>query len=639
MSRQEILVSYSCFTDVRYSDLARQSISASSLSSVASASVRRESFARATNYPKPSHYLTHTVNSDVMVPPSMTFESSPVLPSSSDASRIGNERSAKSSQVPLPPKRQSHDKFVHPYANPDLVVPYTPSPETVPSHHPTLGDVSGSDSNTTVTDSTSTRSAAFSVISNETSTTSLASRDLPHGNPRVNGKEISSPVSVLCQGDVGYVDRDTRFLSLHPPPTGFDGPHRGNPRSPTVTLISLQEAQARERFRNNTVHVTVARSKTRFPISDDIPETTEDQTEEMHTTGILACTRTRSTSIGTRHNIIPFPPPQSETREESAISASTSAVPRRALKHKKSGIMWLFSGRNSEGERERSPSQPIPPLADGYTEQNLQIHGAGKTSKTTLTKTSKSSFSPPLSSVASDATLASTSSAPSSGDGPDGKAPSSRRRQPPSLSIVTRTSDHSILTSLAEQRSPTGLNFTPPLSLTVPQSAPPGSTDFSGLKLRPVSTSFSSHFAGFVAGAVEELQHDVHTPSSAASSGTALSPFTPISTRRSDDASAAAIETPGEEYLTIEELQDQLVSAKKAWQLQISELRGQIRDLTSELEDLRVVDHQGYCDVCGRGEPQRRHASLLDEQQPKKVGVVNRPRARTGDTARFASGN
>lgn len=622
-------------------------MSTSSLSSVASASVRRESFARANNHPKLSQYFTqtHTVNSDGMVPPSTTLESVLMLPSSSDASCIGNERTAKSSQVPLLQERQSYDKFVHPYANPDLVAPYTLSPETVPYHQPILGDMSGSDSNSTVADSASTRSAAFSVISNETSSTSLTSRDVPHGNPRVNGKQISSPVSVLRHGDISYVDRDTRFMSLHPPPAGFDGPRRSDPRSTTVTLITLQEAQARERFRNNTVHTTVSRSKLPFPNSDDIPETTEDQAEEMHTAGILARTRARSTSTGSGHKTIPHPPSQpriSETRDESAISTSTSAVPRRALKHKKSGFMRLFGGRISEGEKERSPPPPIPPLVDVYAEESLQIHGTRKTSKTTLTKAPRPSFSPPLRSGASNAALASTNNASlSDGDGPDGKGPSLRRRQPPSLSIVTRTPDHSITTSVAGQNSPTGLNFSTsqPFSLTVPQSAPPGNTDFPGLKLRPVSTSFSSHFAGFVAGAVEELQRDVHTPSSAASSGTALSLFTPVSTRRSDDASATAVETPEEEYLTIKELQDQLVSAKMAWQQQILELRGKIRDLTSELEDLRAADHQVYCEVCGRGEPQRCLASPSDEQQPKKAGVVNRPRARTGDTARFASGN
>lgn len=618
-------------------------MSTSSLaSSATSVSIRSQNVARATNYPKPPQYFTQThgsssratVSLDEMAPPSTA---APILPSSSGVSRLGHERSAKLSLVPLSQERQSHDGFVHPYANPDLVS-YTPSPETIPSQHPILGDVGGNDSNSTVTDSTSTRSAAFSVISTKTSSTSLTSRDIPYGNLRVNGKEISSPMSVLHQSDTSYVDRSAKFLSLHPPPGGFDDPRRNNPRSPTVALISLQEAQARERFRSNTAHPTVSRSKLPFPSSDDIPEVTEDQTEEMDTAGKSAHIRARSTSAGTRHMAVPLPlahPQNAETREESAVSTSVSTVPGRALKHKKSGFLRLFGGRNSEGEKERGPPPPMPPLVDVYAEESLQVHETEKTSKLTLPRVPNSSCSPTLHGGASNATLSSAYSASSDGDGPDGKWPYSRRRQPPSLSIVTKTSDHSIPTVVA-QSSSTSLNFTPPppLSLAVPQSAPPGHRDFPGLKLRPVSTSFGSHFADMVAGGVEELQRDVHTPSSAASSNTALSPFTPVSTRRSDDASVTA-----EEYLTIKGLQDQLVSAKKAWQQQIWELRGQIRDLTSELEDLRAADNQEYCDVCGRGEPRKRHASPSDEQQPKKAGVVNRPRARTGDTARFANGN
>ena len=618
---------------------------ASLASSATSASVRSQNFTRPTNHIKSAHYIaqTHdsltraTVSLDGMVPPATILESCPIRPSSSDAARVV----PKPSLVSLAQERLSHDQFIHPYANPDLVVPYDPSPETIPSHHPISVDMGGSDSNSTVTESTSPISASFSVISNETSTASFTSRDMPHGNLRVNGKEISSPISVLRQSDASYVDRTTKFLSLHPPPVGFEGPLRSNPnpRSPTVTLISLQEAQARERFRGNTVHTTVARPKLPSPNSDDIPEAPEDQTVEMVAGGKMAHTRARSTSAGTRHNTVSLPPAQPEMRDESAVSSHTaSAVPGRALKHKKSGFMRLFGGRNSEGEK--CPPPPIPSIVDVYAEESSQIRG--KSSKSSLPRVPVLKSSSPMlrESGASNATLASSYSAASGGDGPDGKGTSSRRRQPPALSIVTKPSDHSIATSVSGNGSPMGLNFTsppPPLSLTVPQSAPPGGSDFPGLKLRPVSASFSSHFADMVAG--EERRRDVHTPSSAASSNTALSPFTPVSTRRSDDASATAVEAPGEEYLTIKGLQDQLVTAKKAWQQQIWELRGQIRDLTSELEGLREADNQEFCEVCGRGEPRKHHASPSDEQLRKKGSMVNRPRARTGDTARFASGN
>ncbi|KAG9314256.1 hypothetical protein JVU11DRAFT_5044 [Chiua virens] len=602
-------------------DLAKQSMSSSSSSSTStSAYMPQQSFTRTTNYSKSQNISqSHaslpraTVSLDGRSPSSMSFESVHIVPSSCDTFRTSTHPEYGSTPSPVSQERPPRDGFVHPYANPDLVASYTPPSETAPSNHPTLGDMSGSDSNSTVTDSTSPRSAAFSDITAETSSTSLTSRDLPQGNLRVNGKEISLPISVLRQSDVSYVDRNTKFLSLHPPPPGFEGPLRSNPRSPAVALISLQEAQARERVRSSTAHTTPARPKLPFPGADDISEITEDQTEEMDTVSIHA--RTRSISGGTRHKFIPQSPVLSqvtEIREEPLVSVSPNAVSGRVLKHKKSGFMRLFSGRNSEGDKERSPPPILP--TDVHAEQSLQV---GRPSK--LTKASRPSFSPMLrASSASNTT-----------------------RQPPSLSIITKASDHNVATPAPGHASATVSNFTPPqpLSLTVPQSAPPGNTDFTGLKLRPVSTSFSAHFADIVTGTVEAVQRDVHTPSSIASSITALSPFTPVSVRRSDDVSTSAIETSVEEQLTIKGLQDQLVSAEEARQQQIWELRGQIRDLTVELEDLRAVDNKLYCEVCGRGDPQGRQASPSHEQQPKKVGVVNRPRVRTGDTARFASGN
>ncbi|KAF8445816.1 hypothetical protein L210DRAFT_928445 [Boletus edulis BED1] len=606
-------------------DLTRQSMSTSSFaSSATSASVHVQNFVHTTDHPRSPHHLPQshdplsraTVSLDGMVSPAIALESVPIRHSSSETSRVGYERSAKPSLVPLSEERQARDQFVHPYANPDLV---SYLPETIPSHHPISGDMAGSDSNSTVTDSTSTRSASsFSVIPTEISTTSLTCRDVPHGSRRVNGKEISSPISVVRQSDAGYVDRSTRFLSLHPPPVGFEAPRRNTP----TVLITLQEAQERERFRGNTVHTTVARQKPPYSNSDDISEATEEQTAEVDTGGKMTHTRARSTSAGTRHKTVQLAsaqPQDAEMGDGSTVSTPVSAISGRSLKHKKSGFMRLFGGRNSEGEKGRSSTPPIPPVIDVCAEESSQVHGSVKTSKLTLQTV-------PIS------PLASTHSSSSGG-----KGPSPRRRQPPPLSIVTKTSDHSIPTSVSGKKSPMGLNFAP-LFLTVPQSAPPGNSDFPGLKLRPVSTSFSSHFADMVTGAAER-QRDVHTPSSAASSNTALSPFTPVSMRRSDDASSTAAEALGEEHLTIQGLQDQLASAKKAWQQQIWELRGHIRDLTSELEDLRAADNREYCEVCSRGEPRKRYASPLDEQQSKKVGIVNRPRAPTGDAARFASGN
>ena len=83
-------------------------------------------------------------------------------------------------------------------------------------------------------------------------------------------------------------------------------------------------------------------------------------------------------------------------------------------------------------------------------------------------------------------------------------------------------------------------------------------------------------------------------------------------------------------------LQNQIVSARKAWQRHIWELEGQVRDLKAEIEDLRTAENdKAFCDVCGARKPTVERVP----SDTRKVGVVDRPRARTGDAARFGNGN
>jgi len=87
----------------------------------------------------------------------------------------------------------------------------------------------------------------------------------------------------------------------------------------------------------------------------------------------------------------------------------------------------------------------------------------------------------------------------------------------------------------------------------------------------------------------------------------------------------------------IQALQDQIVSAKKVWQQHSWELECQVRDLKAELEDLRSA-RSGKCETCG-SENDVATEERKDSEHPKKRGVVNRPRARTGvGAARFAGG-
>lgn len=86
--------------------------------------------------------------------------------------------------------------------------------------------------------------------------------------------------------------------------------------------------------------------------------------------------------------------------------------------------------------------------------------------------------------------------------------------------------------------------------------------------------------------------------------------------------------------------------ARRAWQRQIWELEGQVRDLKAEVEEFRSAENaREYCMACGRGNIGRPPTEVIDVsvEDLKKAGVkvggiVNRPRARTGLGSRFASG-
>lgn len=93
----------------------------------------------------------------------------------------------------------------------------------------------------------------------------------------------------------------------------------------------------------------------------------------------------------------------------------------------------------------------------------------------------------------------------------------------------------------------------------------------------------------------------------------------------------------------IRTLQEQIITARKAWQHQLWELEGQVRDLKAEVEELRAKEGgQEYCAACGRGTHVAQMSGLrledLRNAGVKVGGVVNRPRARTGVGSRFASG-
>ncbi|KAG1749862.1 uncharacterized protein EDB91DRAFT_769728 [Suillus paluster] len=627
--------------------MAQESLSTSSLSVPSPRNRHNFSLPRTTNYPPTTYYNDHIPGEPQSTTSSSRGMGHASQPSSSKqdtrrphspASEVQpyHERSATLSSFPTLQGRLSHDDFVHPYANPDLVASYTPSRAAPPRS--TFGHVSRSDSAATVTDSLSSRSGAFSsTITPDTSASSLPSRDhIPSIGMRIHGKDISPPIAVLHANDLNSVpcDRSTKLTSFHPPPI-FEGVAGWNAPS-TVTLISLQEAQARERTRSATAISSPSRvhentSRIPFPDPDDAASIASTETSA---TGSFKRARARSTSAGARakgviHSVVgaSLQKPERRDSEPAVVNASGQT-----LKHKKSGFMRLFNGREREKgrDKERSPPPPVPSLYGVYS------HGGNEDSKSSLPIIPSR-----LSSVSSDAgssTALNRESTPDVDQEPstDFSSPS-LKRTPPALYISTGTTSGSpvCVNDRHLVHRPTDPTQSPSLGSKTPQHALLGKLDFQALKLRPISTTFSSQFADIVA--IPEVEYiselDLDTPTSTISSVAALSPFTSGSSRPSDDKPS-----PVEQSLVIKALQEQMISAKKVWQRQIWELQGQVRDLQAEVEDLHAADEDNrYCDHCGRGGPQRE--SEARSAGSKKIGVVDRPRERIGDTARFASGN
>jgi UTP-glucose-1-phosphate uridylyltransferase len=86
-----------------------------------------------------------------------------------------------------------------------------------------------------------------------------------------------------------------------------------------------------------------------------------------------------------------------------------------------------------------------------------------------------------------------------------------------------------------------------------------------------------------------------------------------------------------EAHAIINALQDQIISTRKAWRLQLWELESQLREMRTELEEVKKEN----CKKCG--------ASKEDngkESESTMLSVVDRPRVKTGggNRALFGTG-
>ena len=436
----------------------------------------------------------------------------------------------------------------------------------------------------------------------------------------VQGKLISGPLSTIPGQKIGSQpgqDKGQFALSNQIPTV-----------SPTFNLISLQEAQAQARERSRT-HIHTMPDP---PFLQNEPPSRNNALALPNNTGRM---RSRTASASSRGKIEPpaisSPFPLAHSGAEDSAPNGRPAPPPRTLKQKKSGFMRLFNGKDKD--KTRAPSPPSPPPAPPATLPSMP-----RTPKLSSARVPVPTLSPslvPQSPLQLDSIV--------KGDGRENDLGSPRdqesiQQQVPALTIITTkdvspssgpTSSQSLLTGIGGSSIISGLS--PDRGLG-PASAPPLTTTFPGLSLRPISTVFSAHFADHIMSLDSPSASTSQTDSSsttAGGSGSGGSMLSPLATEPCfDEKHVVADDDP---YVIIQQLQDQLRSTRKAWQHQIWELEGQVRDLRGEIDDMRLKELRGErCLLCGRSDE--------PDQGVGGHGVVDRPRARTGvGTMRFAA--
>ncbi|KAJ7125721.1 hypothetical protein C8R43DRAFT_718625 [Mycena crocata] len=542
-----------------------------------------------------------------------------------------------------------YSEEMHPYANPDLVVSYADDPSPTPARGRSAFNVPGvarSDSTATVTESLTTatslsRSVTGSTLTPDTSASSMSPSQSPRSRTSMfHGKEISSPLPI--QPAASTVPNNNISSPLMAPslPPGWTE----RSASPTFALISLEQARAQRSRSATAQNLSISStSSTPFP---EAPMPIGEGRGHSPTNSIASRARARSISTGARaknalQNIVGSTPAKPERRDSEPTAAQPGAASGgKTLKHKKSGFMRLFNGTRGAAEKEeKSSPPPVPSLSDGYAAFNAQQQQGGAK----LGKVSSHRVPPPQVSP-------SMTQEPNMWD--DRISPTTSRPVPPALSINTgpqsRLRAASAANDFQTRTVPTDMSDRDWLQPDLPQSAPPNVTEFPALKLRPVSTLFSAHFGDHIvsqrdSGSQPGFDTDMDTLSSTSPS-TMVSPITPglLLGRSSGDKGPMATISEDQSAL-VQGLQEQIATAKKAWQRHIWELEGQVRDLKAEVEGLRAGDGDVYCEACGRGRPmnatQMRGGGGPNSAHDHKAlsGVVNRPRARTGTSSRFGS--
>ncbi|KAJ6621595.1 hypothetical protein B0H10DRAFT_2214973 [Mycena sp. CBHHK59/15] len=548
--------------------------------------------------------------------------------------------------------QSAYSEEIHPYANPDLVVSYADDLSPTPNARPNFNQgVSRSDSTATVTDSLTmtsslSRSVTGSTLTPDTSASSMASTQSPRSRASMfHGKEISSPLPIHPAPSA--MPNDIRISSALVAPNLLPG-WTERSASPTFALISLEQARAQKSRSATAQNLSISStSSTPFP---EVPPAVGGG--HSPTNSVSSRARARSISTGARaktalQNIVGGTPSKPERRDSEpavVVSPQTSngAPPGKTLKHKKSGFMRLFNGTRGTEKEERTSPPPVPSLSDGYAAYNAQQQQTvQKPAKVTSHRVPAPQISPSM------------NEAPFSFDDRNGGS-SGSKPTPRSLSINTATQSRLRAASAAEDfQTRTVLSDMSDRAWhqpDLPQSAPANVTEFPALKLRPVSTLFSAHFGDHIVSRDSDpqpgLETDMDTLSSLSPS-TVISPITPgllghtHSRSERNNGEKGPMATISEDQAGLAQaLQEQLATAKKAWQRHIWELEGQVRDLKAQVDTLRAAEGE-YCEACGRGRPavpgQARllHGTITSRSRAWSTGRARERGRRRALAARF----
>lgn len=652
------------------------------------------------------------------------------------------------------------DENIHPYANPDLVLPYSAEPHPKSPLHATLqhSEVPHNDSNSPATESPASTSLPKPMIK------STLTLETPAGPPKrqmshIQGKDISSPVSVvnpLWHSDSpGHQQNDARQESVPPLPVGT-GALPGwmdHSLNPGFSLISLEEARA-QRTRTVLAHPPSSDSTSsgESSVTTSFHNTTQETSatfasvfsDSNHSINASTAARSRARSISAgakaKSALQSFVGPKQPERRGSETGLISTQVPAKdagisaggkTIKHKKSGFMRLFgnSGKGNEKE-DRVPPMPPPPPSHPLPVSALPEGQAAPVPrhnpKLSSHRIPVPSLSPSLLEVIAQHQGSHAGDSSSASHAPGKPASSPKRTPPPPLSInitSATTGTFAVDPSSRGSRLSAGASD----QTHTPQSAPPRISDFPTLKLRPVSTLFSADFgehidvtklnfddieigpkeskeeaarrkdkerprqdsvasgsassgpsSASVASFAESSSNLSPVASSYASAiGTALttpttgslmSPVGPMVSPWSRDASGTGgrfsmdqhsvvsssypnsngttshVVGDGEASTTIKVLQEHLDNTNKMWRKRVWDLESQVRELKNEVAELKkkraASEDVAFCDTCGRGsglndtQPSQRQ----QQQGHRSTGsVLNRPRARTGGSARFVN--